>query len=68
MLALHLFFIDINECSVNNGGCQQTCHNTAGSYYCLCGTGFNLDAQSNCTGYNYATHISLTESFIICRY
>ena len=41
--------IDINECSVNNGGCQQTCHNTAGSYYCQCSTGYTLD-HNNCTG------------------
>ena len=43
------FLKDINECSVNNGDCQQTCHNTAGSYYCQCSTGYTLD-HNNCTG------------------
>ena len=55
-------FIDINECSDNNGGCQQTCHNTAGSYYCMCGTGFTLDANSNCTGYCHVVYL-----FVSCR-
>ena len=25
-------FIDVNECAVNNGGCDQVCTNTQGSY------------------------------------
>ena len=31
--------------------CQQTCINTAGSYYCDCTDGFQLDSDSHrCTG------------------
>jgi hypothetical protein len=33
---------DIDECSVYNGGCQQTCRNIAGSYLCECKEGFTL--------------------------
>ena len=31
---------DINECSSNNGGCQQICVNEIGSFHCECTTGY----------------------------
>jgi hypothetical protein len=34
--------VDINECLINNGGCQQLCSNSAGGYSCTCNTGFTL--------------------------
>jgi len=35
--------IDLDECSVNNGGCQHVCvNNPTGSYHCLCNRGFRL--------------------------
>lgn len=36
---------DVNECLVNNGGCEDTCINTQGSYQCGCPTGFRLAAN-----------------------
>ena len=30
---------DIDECSVQNGNCTETCVNTQGSYYCTCNPG-----------------------------
>ncbi|NWT61442.1 SCUB2 protein, partial [Erythrocercus mccallii] len=33
---------DINECSINNGGCQQLCVNTLGDYECLCHSNYKL--------------------------
>ncbi|KAJ8260725.1 hypothetical protein COCON_G00164480 [Conger conger] len=36
------FFADKDECSVENGGCQQECVNTLGSYSCQCQSGFVL--------------------------
>ena len=32
--------MDDDECSVGNGGCQQICNNTAGSFECACRDGF----------------------------
>ncbi len=37
-----MFFVDIDECSTNKGGCQHTCTNTSGSYVCTCHTGYQL--------------------------
>ena len=36
------FIPDINECLSNNGGCDQTCTNSIGSYSCSCNIGFVL--------------------------
>ena len=43
---------DINECSNNNGGCEDVCNNTIGSYSCSCqANGYNLDANRlSCSG------------------
>jgi len=38
--------IDVNECLVNNGGCEDQCINTAGSYYCQCNS-FSYAISSN---------------------
>ena len=40
---------DVDECADNNGGCQQVCVNTMGSYECQCTHGFFLsDNQHTC--------------------
>ena len=45
------FIKDINECTLINGGCSQTCTNIAGSYICSCIFGYFLDVdEHNCTG------------------
>ena len=46
-----LSFPDINECAESNGGCEQNCTNSVGSYSCLCGDGYNLsDDGRQCDG------------------
>ena len=48
-----LMITDINECGTDNGGCEQICTNTNGSYmyYCLCASGYMLDGNGrNCSG------------------
>jgi hypothetical protein len=37
---------DIDECAINNGGCQHLCSNSIGSYACGCLTGFKLASDS----------------------
>ena len=56
MQTLHLkyhFFLalDVDECSIANE-CHHnaTCHNTKGSYNCICKNGFKGDGRLNCTG------------------
>lgn len=48
---------DFNECTIDNGGCEQMCVNqVAARVQCLCFGGFTLDSNGiNCTGmHNYA--------------
>ena len=42
---------DVNECDTNNGGCNQMCTNTGGSFECSCGVGYVLaNDDLNCAG------------------
>ena len=47
-----IFFVDITVCEdTNNGGCEQNCTNTNGSFICSCRDGFTLSAdQRSCDG------------------
>jgi len=43
--------VDVNECNSLNGGCAQTCSNSAGSYRCSCRAGYTLASNSrDCNG------------------
>ena len=45
------FILDINECEINNGGCDQKCLNTAGTYQCDCFEGFIYNSTTKeCKG------------------
>ena len=47
----YLSFTDKNECSINNGECVQKCHNTYGSHYSSCDSGYVLSAnKKDCDG------------------
>ena len=42
---------DVNECGINNGGCERTCLNLIGSFACSCPPGFILDDNGiTCSG------------------
>lgn len=46
---------DIDECTVNNGGCVDGCQNTIGSFFCTCpnyGQGFKADGTECVGGYH----------------
>jgi hypothetical protein len=34
--------LDVDECTLNNGGCEHYCDNTQGSFRCRCKAGFQL--------------------------
>ena len=38
--------VDVDECAVDNGGCQGTCVNLPGSFTCLCDVGLKLSADN----------------------
>uniref|UniRef100_A0A1X7SDX5 EGF-like domain-containing protein n=1 Tax=Amphimedon queenslandica TaxID=400682 RepID=A0A1X7SDX5_AMPQE len=40
---------DIDECRNSNGGCEQLCTNTIGSFFCSCNKGFNLTNSVFCS-------------------
>ena len=51
---IHLFIslcLDINECAVNNGGCDHLCKNTIGSYTCSCHNGYRLFVANGINGF-----------------
>ena len=61
-----LFSLDVNECSINNGGCQHTCVNTDGSYECQCRSGYRLSSNGrNCIGTVDLEIIFACEKFLI---
>ena len=45
----NIHILDINECAVNNGGCEDFCENTPGSFKCKCTKGgweLNADGRT----------------------
>ena len=48
---LTIIITDVDECQVNNGGCNQTCTNTEGSFKCSCDMGYTLRMNNlSCDG------------------
>ena len=50
-MACPYIFLDIDQCSVNNGGCEQTCINLLPGFVCSCYNGFILNSDGiSCSG------------------
>ena len=67
------FLLDIDECSVNKGGCQHNCINTPGSLVCKCDDGYYLDAdKKSCQGKNastlYVCLVFFSSDFLIWKF
>ena len=59
---------DINECDSENGDCEHICHNTEGSFYCTCHSGYQLNSdERTCTGNTLCGYISLNSSYTIVQ-
>ena len=39
--------IDINECTINNGCCEQICFNDEGTYHCQCNHGYRINLNNH---------------------
>ena len=62
---LQLMLTDINECTNNNGGCQQNCVNTAGSYHCSCPAGYRLHSDKRrCIGRHLIIEINNSVMYV----
>ncbi|KAF6023802.1 SCUBE3 [Bugula neritina] len=48
----HFSCKDVDECSVDNGGCAGTCVNTDGSYECSCPSGTRITENNQCADIN----------------
>ncbi|XP_055958795.1 sushi, von Willebrand factor type A, EGF and pentraxin domain-containing protein 1-like [Patella vulgata] len=59
---------DINECSVNNGGCDQICSNTQGSYTCSCYSNYVLFTTNGQNGVNIPSGETGLESWNVYHY
>ena len=46
---------DVNECSTSNGGCEQICENSNGSFTCYCYDGYMLNKDLQTCGGKYIT-------------
>ena len=50
---VHYYFLDVDECKVNNGACDHICVNKPGAFECKCNVGYELaDDKKKCTGIN----------------
>ena len=67
-MMLKFLLTDKNECRVNNGGCIHYCHNTIGSYYCYCKTGYQLYSDRHrCIG-TYIVNSQLQVKLMLLTY
>ncbi|KAK3869849.1 hypothetical protein Pcinc_024872 [Petrolisthes cinctipes] len=49
---------DVNECADINGGCDQRCINSPGSFSCLCNVGYELFTENGTAGFNIESYES----------
>lgn len=64
-MLLFLYYVpDIDECAVNNGGCEGRCVNKLGSHQCKCPRRYRLTTNGRtCIGKFYACMLNNSWSF-----
>ena len=61
-----IFHSDIDECVQGLAGCDQNCTNTAGSYYCTCMDGYELESDNQtCAGEDHNWGSVYIASFLV---
>ena len=45
-----IWYLDVDECAIANGGCEHVCINTNGSFYCDCHEGHALESDNRQCG------------------
>lgn len=66
---MSIFLLDIDECETNNGGCEDRCTNTVGSFVCDCDRTVGFETGSNglnCVG-KYISKIDLCSVSMFCK-
>ena len=57
-----------SNCRIDNGGCEQVCHERHGGHYCSCHAGYNLGPDGvNCTGRGTLSHPSVISLYMKYR-
>ena len=51
--------ISVDECLIDNGGCEQICENTVLSFSCICDEGYTLRADGRSCDGNESTNESI---------
>ena len=70
LLTIMFIVTDINECSVNNGGCSGVCRDFPGGYLCECAAGYHHPPdQAGCVGmyiytYTYTLYILYSKRIV----
>ena len=50
----------VDECQVENGGCEQICEDTTLGFNCQCRSGYTLNSdRRNCTGNDVFSDLTL---------
>ena len=60
-------YVDVDECSTANGGCEQFCSNNIGSFSCLCYPGYELSGDALACEGRWIEAMFLLHRLLCCR-